>query len=215
MPAFLFPAVLSGISALSGFLNNRKQKTQQEQTSTTNSTDSFNQTTNPVLSPEALNALSVLMPQLINRANSSTDLSGYTASGLQNINAQNEMARAKLTQSLVSRGLNNSPAGAALAARSDDAGAYNTSNFLNSIPLLQRQMQGEDLKSLLAAFSAIPTGSSTSGTSTRTGTTTSTGSATTPGNMLGGAIEGLGQGIASTFGRRWAAIQAARLGRRW
>ena len=208
MPFPFIPLAISGISALAGLLGNRKKTATQSSTNESrfNSTDSYSNTTTPQLLPEAQRALETLIPGLLNRVNQSADLRGYRDIGLRNIASSGDNARIRLGQMLAARGLNNSPAGAAILARQEDAQSKDTSDFYNSIPLLQRTMQGQDLDQLMKIASILPAGSTQIGTSNRTGTTTgtSTGTSTQPGNMLGGAVEGLGQGLAATFGYRWA-----------
>lgn len=216
MPAFLVPLAIAGISALSSYLSNRKKKTDQTGSSTSNlySTDTYDQSNMPMLTPEAMQAYSALMPNLLNRVNQDPNLSGYSASGLRNINSAGDTARGRITQMLAQKGLGSSPAAAALFARQGDSQAAEEANFRNSIPLLSRQMQGQDLDQLLRAASALPTGMRSTGTSTRTGTnvTNTTGSVTDPGNPWGGLASGLGQGIASTYGYQWALDQQRKSG---
>jgi hypothetical protein len=216
MAAFAIPLALTGLSALSGFLSNRKKKQEQESTSTSNinTTDTFDQSNMPMLTPEAMQAYSSLMPHLLNRVNQDPNMSGYAASGLRNIGSAGETARGRITQMLAQKGLGNSPAAAALFARQGDAQSGQEADFRNSIPLLSRQMQGQDLDQLLRAASALPTGMRSTGTSTRTGTnvTNTTGSVTNPGDPWGGLTSGLGQGLASTFGYKWALDQQRNAG---
>jgi hypothetical protein len=216
MPAFAIPLAISGISALAGLLGNRKKQATQDSTTTQNTsgTENYDNYNTPILTPEAMQAYSTLFPQLQNRIQSGADLSGYTASGLRNITNTGENARNRIVQNLAARGLTNSPASAAIIARQGDTQAGETANFLNSVPLLQRQMQGQDLDQLLRAASALPTGMRQQGSSTRTGTSTSNtrGTVTQPSDMLGGLFSGLGQGLASTYGYNWALEQRKKLG---
>jgi len=216
MAAFAIPLAISGISALAGILGNRKKSATQENTTTQNSsgTQLTDSSSTPMLTPEALGAYSQLFPALQNRVQQGADISGYRDAGLRNINSSGEGARNRIIQALAARGLSNSPASAAILARQGDAQASESSNFLNNIPLLQRQMQGQDLDQLLRAASALPTGMRNVGSVSTTGSATSksTGTATQPGDMLGGLFSGLGQGLASTFGYQWALDQRKKLG---
>lgn len=216
LPAFAIPLAISGISALSGWLGGRKKTSTQTGSSTSNlnSTDSYDQSNMPMLTPEAMQAYSALMPSLLNRVNQDPNLSGYSASGLRSIGQAGDTARGRITQMLAQKGLGSSPAAAALFARQGDSQAAEEANFRNSIPLLSRQMQGQDLDQLLRAASALPTGMRQTGTTTRTGTnvTNTTGSVTDPGNPWGGLATGFGQGLASTYGYNWALEQQKKQG---
>ncbi len=216
MPFPFIPLAITGISALASLLGNRKKQATQENTTTQNSsgTQFTDSSSTPLLTPEAQGAYSQLFPALQNRVQQGADLSGYRDAGLRNINTSGENSRNRIVQALAARGLSNSPASAALIARQGDAQASESSNFLNNIPLLQRQMQGQDLDQLLRAATALPTGMRNQGSVTTTGNATSTskGTATQPGDMLGGLFSGLGQGLASTFGYQWALDQRKKAG---
>lgn len=201
------PAIVAGISALSSWLGSRKKTTTQESTQDFQGADASSNTTMPVLTSELQQALSVLMPQLQNNLRNSTDLRGYQAEGLRNISNEGLNARAKLAQMIAQRGLGNSPAGAALYARQADDEAGKAISFNNSIPLLARQLQGQDLDRLLKVAAILPTGQTTTGFSTSSRTGTATGSNTDPGNQLAGLFSGLGQGLAATYGYQWALNQ--------
>ena len=204
MPAFLAPLAISGISALAGLLGNRKKTATQESTTNSSSTQNVDLYNNPILSDEAASGYGVGINNLINQVNKGTDFRGYAASGVRNINRQSEIKNKLLQRTLAQRGLSYSPAGAAIEARAADETAGQTFDFLNSIPMLQRQMQGEDINSLIRAAASMPVGSRQTGTTTQTGTSTTKGTATQPGDMLGGLFSGLGQGIASTVGYNWS-----------
>ena len=216
MAAFALPLALMGISGLSGLLGGRKKTNTQTQSSTTNQsgTDSFDNSSMPVLTPEAQRALEVLMPMLQNRVSQDPDLRGYRSEGLRNIGQEGICARAKLAQMIAQRGLGNSAAAAGLYARQGDQEATSATSFQNSIPLLARQFQGEDLDRLMKVTSLLPTGMRQTGTRNfnSTGTTNSTGTMTDPGNPWGGLVSGLGQGLASTYGYNWALDQQKKRG---
>ena len=84
---------------------------------------------------------------------------------------------------------------------SHDQGETNRLNTIsdvsNSIPLLQRQMESDDLSSLMQAFGILPTGQASSGNQLQdfTNTTSQRGTQLIPGNMTAGALSGLGQGL--------------------
>lgn len=195
---------ITGLSALAGLFGNRKktstqQQTQNQQYSNTQNVDLYD---NPILSGEAQSGYSSAINALLNQMQQDPDLRGYTASGLRNISRQSDLSSKLLERTLAQRGLSNSPAYAAIMARNQDAQSGQTLDFLNSIPLLQRQFTNENAMNLVRAASAMPVGTRRTGSTTTSGssTGTTTGTATQPGDRLGGLFSGLGQGIASTFG---------------
>jgi len=208
MPAFLAPLAISGISALAGLLGNRKKTATQESTTSGTSTQNVDLYNNPILSDEASSGYGAAINALLNRLNTGSDVSGYRASGLRELNRSGEMQKKLLSRTLAQRGLSYSPAGAAISSRMDDTQQGRILDFENSIPLLQRQLQQEDIMSLIQGASAMPVGNRQTGTTTVTNNSRTTGTATQPGDMLGGLFSGLGQGIASTYGRNWALDEA-------
>ena len=200
MPAFLAPLAITGISALSSWLSNRKKTQQQESTTNSSQTQNVDLYNMPTFSEEQSTGMGVALNNLINQARRGTSIEDYKMAGLRNFGRQNEMRRNLLRQGLASRGLGASPAAAAIEARSEDTAQGGLFDFLNSLPLLQRQMVAEDSNNLLRGVASIPTGSRQFGSTTSTGTSTTKGTATTPGNQLGGLFSGLGQGLASTWG---------------
>src|SRR3990167_11191722 len=73
-------------------------------------------------------------------------MSGYQAGGQQQINRTFDTIAQSQGNNLTARGLGTSPVAGAVEANRENARAGQTASFLNSIPLLQRQMQGEDLR---------------------------------------------------------------------
>lgn len=203
---------ITGISALAGLLGNRKKTATQTQDSTTtqSGTQSMDSYETPMLSGDAMTGYSQGINALLNRLRSSTDLTGYKASGIRDIGRQSQIQQRMLERNLAARGLNNSPAAAAIEARSADATSGKMLDFLGSLPLLQRQLESEDANNLIRAASSIPVGRHLQSTATSSGTSNTKGTMTStqPSDMLGGLFSGLGQGIASTFGYN-AALQDA------
>lgn len=153
-------AALLGASALGGVFGNRNKKTTQTTTST--------------LSPEAA-GLSPLIADLIRkRLSSSADLSGYRTQGTQDINRTFGNAQTALNANLTARGLSDSPAAAGANANLQVGRAGSIAQLVNSLPMLQREMQGNDI-SMANQFTAL-----------QPRTTTTTGNM--PGNMAGGAF---------------------------
>ena len=195
-----------GISALSGFLGGGKQQ-QQNTNSTTNQSQSgttsgaTNQNLTNNLSPFQQQLASLFTKGATNLYNDSTNLQPYEASGIQQINQNAGLQNQVLQNNLASRGLTYSPAAGAATNQASLARGGQVSQFENSIPLLQRQMQQQSLSGLVSAFSALPTDKSTTGTSSgstsSSGTSTTNGTQSTFGNPAAGAVGGLGAGLAA------------------
>lgn len=149
-------AALLGASALGGIFGNRKKT----------------QTTTTTLSPEAQRMNDLIMPLIQQRLSSGADLSGYKTQGITDINKTYGNAQTALNANLTARGLSDSPAAVGANTNLQVGRAGNIAQLVNSLPMLQRQMQGDDL-GLANQFSAL-----------QPRTTTTTGN----GNMAGGAF---------------------------
>ena len=179
MPFFI-PALIAGASALGGILGNRAKK----QTQTSESTSTFDNLTRPEYGEKESIIKDRILNELLARSEQDTDLSGYSALGLGNI-AKGQSAKQRALQSfLASRGLGSSPMAASAIAglQGEQIGAG--VDFLNSLPLLRRDLSRQSLGDLSSFFSSLPVAQRSSGTQTQRGTQTSQ----TPGNMLGGAF---------------------------
>lgn len=167
------------------------------------------QQTTQQLSPEAQAFLDQLTQQYSNLANTGVDMSGYTGSGLANINSSFQGAQNNVDASLAARGLSTSPVAAAATSGIQAQRAGQQSQFLNSIPLLQNQLRLGNLGAAGEFFSQIPRNVLQTGT--QTGYTSSTGNMSQDSSMnqtqsgsstqkttSGGGLAGLLGGIAST-----------------
>jgi hypothetical protein len=211
MPAFLLPAAIAGISALSGLLGGRKQTAESNQNSNSNfsqdredsQTSNTDQTSSPSYDPFQLAIRDYLLSQFQNRANSSQNINGLVGQGLSNINTGGEMRQKALDAILAGRGLSRSNVAVNASNQLQSGRIGESIGFLNQVPQLQRQMQMEDLNNMAAFFKSLPVGQRTYGTNFSTGTThtagmqtgTQQGTQTNPGNMLAGMFSGLGQGL--------------------
>lgn len=212
---FFIPALIAGVGALAGALGNRSSKSTSDVSSKTDTTNDSTQNVDlsnmPNYTPEMAAYRDQILNALRNRFISGTDLSGYTTSSLQNINAASDLRTKAMNNILAARGLSNSPVSANALGRIESGRIGEQLNFMNSIPLLQRQLQGEDLDQFSQFFSSLPVGTRQTGTTTlhSTGTQNTTGTQTNtqPGNVLGGLFSGLGAGLAATLGRQYGANQ--------
>jgi hypothetical protein len=208
MPAWLIPALMTGASALAGLMGGRKKTTTEtaegnENTSaqTYRNIDMLNM---PEYDPMVWKDLLTTLGMLKERATTGADLRGYAATGVQNINAASALKRKALDNILASRGLFRSPiAGSATTGLETDR-ISQVANFLNGIPLLQRQMQGEDLDRLGNFINSIKVGSRQTGSEYTLGNQQTSSykkaTGTDPGNMLAGLFSGAGAGLASIYG---------------
>lgn len=210
----------SAIGGLAGlFGGGKQQKTTTSGTisntgSTSNtSSGEFNtanqNTTTPNLTPLQQSLIKQFTGTAQNLNTQAADLSGYKAQGLQDINDTSNAANQILARNLASRGLSFSPAATTAQTQQQLAEAGQRSQFLNSIPLLQRQLQQQSLQQLMQAFQVIPTGQTTSGYQqgstdqqqygTSQNTQTQQGTNLVSGNPLGGLFSGLGGGLFSAL----------------
>lgn len=197
-----FGLLTAGISGLAGFFGGQKQqKTQTNGTITNNgsTTGNTNQNLTNNLSPFQQQLASTLTRGSEDLYNSSTDLKPYTASGISQINANSDLTSKILDQTLASRGLTYSPAAAVAKNQNTISRVGQVSNFENSIPLLQRQLQTQALSGLDSAFSVLPTDRSVTGntSSTTNNTQTQQGTNLVSGNPAAGLTGGLGAGLAA------------------
>lgn len=188
----------SGLAGLFG--GGQQQKTQTSGTISNTSSGTTNSSTNPNLSPLQQALINQFTQGASSLYNQSTNLKPYQASGLEQINNGSNTAATAIQANNAAHGLSFSPA----AATSQNQNTLNRVNqstqFNNSIPLLQRQLQQQSLGQLVNAFQVIPTGQTTNGTQTQSGTQTQQGTNLISGNPLAGAISGATSGGIAGFG---------------
>lgn len=181
MPAFLLPLALGGASFLGGLFGNRKQ------TSTSRSTSTTTPTLDPQFSPLQQMLLSSVQSRL---ANPSSLPASYETQGIADINRNFDLVAQARDNSLAARGLSASPVAGAADAKAGVARAGEIGRFQAQIPLLNREMQTQDL-GIASLLLNQGRGSTTS--------TTSTG--TQPGNMLGGGLNNLAGMLGFLYGQ--------------
>ena len=171
---FLAPALPYlglGMSALGGMFGDQQSGSQ---------SGSMNQTTMPVLPAQYQPLQDQIKNLIMQRLSQGTDLGGYTSGGLSQINRNAALAKTAANNDLVSRGLATSPVAGVVNSNLDLGRVGAATQFENSIPLLQRQLQGQDV-GMAGDFLNSVTGRNTTGTSTGTYTGSS-------GGGLGGAF---------------------------
>lgn len=200
MAAAILP-IISGLAGLFGGLS--PKSTTQDTSSTTNSSQTGTQTgtTTPNLSPLQQALIGLFTQGAADTYKQSQNLTPYTAQGLEQIEGQGSANRQTLNNILSSRGLSFSPAAATALTQN----ALNTGNqqsqFVNQVPLLQRQLQQQSLQQLIQAFGVIPTGVTSTGTSSQTGQSSTTGKTQVDqyGNPVAGALTGVGAALPIAF----------------
>ncbi len=132
MPLLAAPILASiiggGAAVAGGALNNK-------------SSSSTSPTMDPAYGPLQGQVLSLIQKRL----GSSADLSGYAAGGMSKINHTFDTLKQSQDNNLTARGLSASPVAGNVDAVREAARGGNLADFGNSIPLLQRDMQAQDL----------------------------------------------------------------------
>lgn len=180
----------SGFGAASGFFPSSYNTT-----SSGSGSSSATGTTTPNLNPIAQNFLTQLAGLYSGYINGPSNLAGYQSGQANQINATSNAGQDQINQALAARGLAGSP----VAAKATALNTINRTNQLNqlnqSIPLLQRQLQGQALQQGNQFFTSIPYGQSTNQNQNYNQQSQQT---TTGGGGIGGLLSGIG-GIASLF----------------
>ena len=222
MPAWVAPAIISGISALGGLFGNRRSQQQQFQrsnqrnefTNQGNATN-YNRTT-PTYDPAAWDFRNELMGRALNRSpllDPRSAAASVTTNQLQNLNNQSALQRRVVDNMMRQRGLSHSPMGGAMLGNFDSGRVAQGVNILNQQPILERQFfqeneNMENARQQLAQqlFNMIPYSQEGEGfqntwnTGVQTGESQSQGTSTIPGNMLGGGISSLATTLAGLYG---------------
>ena len=207
MASFIAPilgGLLGGLGGLFGGNATKNVNSSQNNSGTSSSQTQNYGTTSPNLSPLQSMLSNMFGGQAAALSQQDPNLTGYTAQGLQNINQSTNAASKNVSNQLASRGLSFSPYAATAMAQPQIAAAGQQSNFLSSIPLLQRSLQQQNIAGLESAFSALPTGTtSTSGGNTNQQQQSSMNGVniqSTPGGGVAGGISGLGGGLIAGLG---------------
>lgn len=152
MAAWVAPAVIAGISALSSWLSNRNK----------------NNATQLPVTPEAYQGLEgTLINQIMKRLSGGSSLpSGYEAGQIGGINRTYDLANQSLGNQLTARGLGQSPIAGAGAAQMQQSRAGDIVRMQQGLPLLERQLGNEDLdlaRQVLGAARGVQTTSGAGG----------------------------------------------------
>lgn len=206
------PWIIQGLGFLGGILGNRGQKQQQTSQTQSNSGSNFKtsnatgSSVNPLLAPGYAEYINNIKDKYLGLINTDPNLTGYTASGVSDINNTSNAQRAAIEANLASRGVTGPAASTSLNA--NDANRFaNITKFKQTIPLLSRQLQQDTLDKALGVFNAMPRGTYTEtaggseGFENQFGNQATQGTTTQPGNMLGGGIGNLANLMAFLYGQ--------------
>lgn len=165
-PSWLIP-LLIGLTSTAGGLANRSSTT----------------TATPTQDPASKDFMDQLIKQYSDMMNKDVDLSGYTASGLSDINRSYDLQKMNTQANLSARGISGPASDNAM--RTVDNNRFSEGlRFRQGIPLLQRNMQSDLLSKASGLFSSLPRGVETK----------------TSGNVLGGAFGGGAEALALLYG---------------
>ncbi len=121
------------------------------------------QSTTPTVAPQYGPLQSRLLDIVKNRLSQPADLSGYTSSGVNNINRAYGLTAQNTNNSLTARGLAGSPVAGVVDATRNNARAGDIASFENSVPLLADQLTRENLQQG-AGLLSMGRGSTSTGT---------------------------------------------------
>lgn len=201
MPAWLLPLAISGISALSGMLANRKKQTEQQQVQNSRSVSNINNLSMPEYDDSQKMMRDVLMREYIGNIGSNEDFfGGYQNQGLNTINAGSDAASRAIDNVLSSRGLSGTSAGITSSIQNQLSRVNQQNSFLNEIPLLQDKRRQELLGAAGGFFSRMPVGTRQTGQTITEGQSTGNTVGKDPGNPWAGAIGGLANSLFGLYG---------------
>jgi len=167
------PIIGPAISGIGGLLSN----TQGARTGTTNSTFNNTYSNTPTETPEFAGFGGMLKDIISKRLSQPVPMEGYAATGLGNINRNSDLVQQSIKNKLTASGLAGSPiAGNAMLQGELSRGGQAT-DFMNQLPLVQRQLQNQDFSQALGLYGARPLGSTTTASGTSSGTQVHPGSA--------------------------------------
>jgi len=194
--------IISGLAGLFGGGNQQKLKTSGTITNSGTSSGTSSASNTPNLSPYQTNLANLFTKGLASNYNNTTNLTGYTQGGLQDINNSANLSQKVLNNTLAARGQSFSPAATSAETMGQQSRLAQGNTFMSQIPLLQQQLKQQALGQAVAGFSALPTGTTQTGTQSQTSNNTQTQQGTNllSGNPIAGLLGGLGSGLAAPTG---------------
>ncbi len=98
----------------------------------------------------------LLKQRATDRLNAYTDMGGYTANGISSINDAFRGVKTNSDANLTSRGLGTSPVASTADTNINLARGGNIAEFLNTVPLLQQQLQDQGLQAAQGVYAGAP-----------------------------------------------------------
>ena len=190
--------LMMGISGLGGLFGNRQQQQNQNINTSGSQTGGYTGSTTPNLNPQAQGLLDPMISKYMSMLGG-TDLSGYQAGGVSDINKMANICNQNIQENLASRGVFG-PAASTAYAGSEGQRTGDISKFNQSIPLLQQQLTQQALQTGQGLFNMIPYGQSQQGTTEQQNQQQQRAVGTSPGNMLGGLFNTLGGILPQLYG---------------
>lgn len=232
LPLLAAQGIMSGIGLLGGILGNRGQQQRSSQRSTNQQNTNFNtynrgfstSTTNPLHDELQWNTRNEMLgaatrglnvPQL----NPAQMARSATTQRMWNAGTSGDILRKQLQQAYAGQGINYGALGAAPEMQAQSNVVQQRVQALNEMPFLEEQFrdinfnrQQSALQQLISAYASTPKGQESSQDTynhqTQLGETTGLNNSEMigqiPGNMAGGGLMGLGQGLGSMFGTMYA-----------
>ena len=195
--AGFFPTPSSGNSSTSSSLS-----TGQQSSGTSNVSGTSGSTTG--YGAAGTSVINQILPQLSSLLAGTNLSTSYLPQQTQQINQNSQLQQQALNNIMASRGLGTSPVAATAAAGVDANRVGQITNLQQQVPLLQQQLNSQNLNTAGGILSRLPT--STTGTTSQTGTSNTTSntnqngqSNTTTQQNSGGGLGGLFGGIASAL----------------
>lgn len=211
MATMAIPIIAGLLGGLGGLFGNRPKQTTQDITSSgkesQTGTSSGTGLQMPELSGLQQTAQDTFLRALMDKIRGGTDLRGYQAGGIQDINQGYNLKQQALQNILAARGLSYSPAAGTAQGGLESQRIGDVTRFNQQMPMVQRQMSIEDINNLIQGFMSTPKGVRTTSTqdySTNrdySGTQHSVG--TQPGDMMGGLLSGAGGALAPFLGMQY------------
>lgn len=198
--AFALP-LIGGLAGFFGGLGDKKSTTDKSSWENTSAQGYGSKT--PTLNPLQQQLSGLFTRGAIDQYNRGTNLAPYTSQGLQGIQSQGSQNSRAIAANLANRGLSYSPMSGAATTQNQINTGNQMQGFLQGVPLLQRQMNMQNLAQLMDAFKTMPTGESTQSSSYGSSVGGEHGETVQKGSLLGGiagGLSGLGAGLAGPYG---------------
>lgn len=128
--------------------------------------------TTPTLTPEHQQLINSLIGKYGELLRKPFDTTGYQTLQTQGINNNSTLQKQAVDNIMASRGLASSPVAATSDANIEAGRISQINSMAQNIPMLQQQMQQQNLQGAIALAGAIPHGTTTSGFQTQSGSQT-------------------------------------------